>query len=90
MKIVSVIAASALLSLGSMAALAQDDDSQTRERETGSAFSVIDKNGDGSIDKEEAKESGISDSRFESMDRNGDGEVSESEYQGQNSGSRWQ
>lgn len=85
MKIVSVIAATMLLSLGSLTALAQGE-TQPRENEADSAFSVIDKNDDGVIDKEEAKESGISDSRFESMDRNGDGEVSESEYQGQNSG----
>lgn len=89
MKIVSLIAATALLSLGSMASLAQDD-TQSREGDAGSAFDVIDQNGDGSIDKEEAENSGISDSRFESMDRDGNGSVSKSEYQGQNSGSSWQ
>ncbi|MGD8175000.1 EF-hand domain-containing protein [Marinimicrobium sp. ARAG 43.8] len=86
MKTLSVIAASALLSLGSLSVVAQDT---TRENQgaqpqgtgTGSAFSVIDQDGNGSISKEEAKNSGISDSRFKSMDRNGDGKVSQSEYQ---------
>ncbi len=89
MKIVSVIATTTLLTLGSMAAFAQTD-TQPQESDADSAFSVIDQNGDGSIGKEEAKNSGISDSRFESMDRDGDGKVSKSEYQGQNSGSRYQ
>lgn len=89
MKIVTLIASTALLSLGSLAAVAQDD-TQTQGADTDSAFSVIDQNGDGSIDKDEAKNSGISDSRFDSMDSNGDGEVSQSEYEGQDSGSGWQ
>ncbi|MEX1057501.1 MAG: EF-hand domain-containing protein [Natronospirillum sp.] len=89
MKIVSLIAATTLLSLGSMVALAQDD-TRPQDSDANSAFDVIDRNGNGSLDKEEAENSGISDSRFESMDQDGDGKVSKSEYQGQNSGSSWQ
>ncbi len=91
MKNVSVIATAALLSLGSLVAFAQDD-TQTQGSGGDSAFSVIDQNGDGSIDKDEAENSGISDSRFDSMDKNGDGEVSQSEYEGKSNsgGSGWQ
>lgn len=89
MKLVSVIATTALLSLGTLTAVAQDD-TQTQGRDTDSAFSVIDQNGDGNIDQDEAQNSGISDSRFESMDSNGDGQVSRSEYEGQSGGSTWQ
>lgn len=89
MKIVSVIATTALLSLGTLSAVAQDD-TQTQGSGADSAFSVIDQNGDGSIDKDEAKNSGISDRRFDAMDSDGDGEVTQSEYEGQGSGSSWQ
>ncbi len=85
MKTIYALSATALLSLGSLSAVAQDwGDSSDTETETNdsSAFSVVDQNGDGSIDKNEAKNAGISDSRFESMDANGDGTVSQSEYQG--------
>ncbi|WP_347330392.1 EF-hand domain-containing protein [Marinimicrobium locisalis] len=97
MKTIYALTATALFSLGSLSAVAQDwgDDSET-DTETGtetestyesgtndsSAFSVIDQNGDGSIDKDEARNAGVSDSRFESMDANGDGTVSQSEYEG--------
>lgn len=95
MKTIYALTATALFSLGSLSAVAQDwGDNSDTETETGtdstyesgtndsSAFSVIDQNGDGSIDKDEARNAGISDSRFESMDANGDGTVSQSEYEG--------
>lgn len=85
MKTIYALSATALLSLGSLSAVAQDwggsSDTETETNDS-SAFSVVDQNGDGSIDKDEAKNAGISDSRFESMDANGDGTVSQSEYQG--------
>lgn len=84
MKTIYALTATALLSLGSLSAVAQDwgnGDTETGTNDS-SAFSVVDQNGDGSIDKDEAKNAGISDSRFESMDANGDGTVSQSEYQG--------
>lgn len=84
MKTIYALTATALLSLGSLSAVAQDWGNGDTETGTNgsSAFSVVDQNGDGSIDKDEAKNAGISDSRFESMDANGDGTVSQSEYQG--------
>lgn len=84
MKKLSALTLSLLLSLGSFSAVANDDES--RGSSADSAFALIDKNGDGAIDKQEARNSGISDERFEKMDRNGDDRLSESEYQGQGSG----
>lgn len=93
MKKLSALTLSLLLSLGSLAAMANDD--ENRGSSANSAFALIDKNGDGSIDQQEARNSGISDERFEKMDRNGDDRLSESEYQGQghddqDSGDSWQ
>lgn len=93
MKKLSALTLSLLLSLGSFAAMAGDD--ERRGSSANSAFALIDKNGDGAIDKQEARNSGISDERFEKMDHNGDGRLSESEYQGQgrddeDTGDSWQ
>ena len=84
MKKLSALTLSLLLSLGSFSAMADDD--ERRGSSAHSAFSLIDKNGDGSVDKQEALNSGISDERFEEMDRNNDDRLSESEYQAQGRG----
>lgn len=89
MKQLSALTLSLLFALGAFSAVAQDDDTGAGAG-ADSAFSVIDKNGDGSIDNEEAKSSGISDSRFDDMDQNGDGEVSRSEYESQSQGGQGQ
>jgi len=89
MKKLSALTLSLLLSLGSFSVMANENDrrdSADNDRHgssTNSAFSLIDTNGDGSIDKDEAKNSGISDDRFEELDTNNDGKLSESEYQAQ-------
>lgn len=80
MKLLSSILATLLLTSGSAMVVAQTTTEQSGS-DTGSAFDVIDRNGDGQIDKDEAESAGISDSRFERMDSNGDGNLSEQEYQ---------
>jgi hypothetical protein len=79
MKTLTAAVAGLLLAAGSSAALAQDR-TYGEERQSGSAVSVIARNGDGVIDREEAAAAGISDSQFQQMDTNGDGQVTESEY----------
>lgn len=49
-------------------------------QEQDSAFSLMDQNNDGVIDRDEAAAAGITDDQFEAMDRAGDGEVTEQEY----------
>lgn len=94
MKIVPVVLASTLLTLGSAAAMAQTQDggggaggaqgggAQGGAQPQGeSVFSMIDQNDDGAIDEKEARRSGISDSQFKEMDQDGNGEISESEFE---------
>jgi EF hand len=45
-------------------------------------FATLDKNGDGSITKEEAKTQSLLASRFQEVDRDGDGKLSAAEYDG--------
>ncbi|MDO3383286.1 EF-hand domain-containing protein [Gilvimarinus algae] len=84
MKKLSALTMSLLLSLGALTAVADD----TGNGDTGakSAFAMADKNSDGSVDKSEARTSGIDNDRFEKLDKNGDGKLSESEYRGADRG----
>lgn len=83
MRTLSSVIASLLIAASSTAVMAQMQDNQPygEPRDTGSAFSVIDRNGDDVIDHDEAAAAGISDSQFKQMDTNGDDSVTESEYQ---------
>jgi len=76
-KQLSAIALSTVFSLGAAGAFAYDD-AQGEDRD--SAFEVLDQNNDGVIDREEARQSGITDEQFDEMDRAGDGEVTAEEF----------
>lgn len=69
MKTYSAIVASLLLAAGSTTVFAGD-----------TSFSDADQNGDGSVDRQEASNAGISNDKFQELDRNGDGVLSQSEY----------
>lgn len=49
-------------------------------QEQESAFSLMDQNNDGVIDRDEAAAAGITDEQFDAMDRAGDDVISEQEY----------
>ncbi|MBU2885482.1 hypothetical protein KO507_06885 [Gilvimarinus agarilyticus] len=78
MKTLSVLTVSLLMSLGVMSAVA--DETERQGATTSSAFTMADKNRDGSIDEREAQASGVSGDRFDTLDENGDGKLSASEY----------
>ena len=82
MKKLSALMMSLLLSLGAVSALANEYDDDRRD----SGFAMVDKNGDGSVDKDEAKNAGISEERFDELDTNGDDRLSESEFRNRSTG----
>lgn len=82
MKKLSVLMMSMLLSLGAVSALAGDDEYDRKD----TGFAMVDKNGDGSVSRDEAKRSGISDERFDELDTDGDDQLSQSEFRNQGAG----
>lgn len=79
MKKLSALTMSLLLSLGVVAANAND----TTDGNQDASYSMVDKNSDGNISREEAREAGINSERFDELDRDGDGQLSLSELRGQ-------
>lgn len=86
-KQLSAVALSTVFSLGAVTAVAYDD-AQDKDRD--SAFEVFDQNRDGVIDRDEARQSGISDRQFDEMDQAGDGVISQEEFREQESGDHLQ
>jgi len=86
MKKLSALTMSLLLSLGVVAANANDNDATRGDTTRGNqdaSYSMVDKNGDGNISREEAREAGINSERFDELDRDGDGQLSQTEFRGQ-------
>lgn len=77
LKQLSAIALSTAFSLGAVNALALDND---QDRDDDAAYQAFDQNEDGVIDREEARQMGITDEQFDQMDEAGDGEISAEEY----------
>lgn len=82
-KQLSAIALSTVFSLGAVTAVAYED-AQSEDRD--SSFEMLDQNRDGVIDRDEARQSGITDEQFDEMDSAGDGVISQEEYREHDSG----
>lgn len=79
MKTLSTVIAGLILAGGTVGTVAVADHHGDRKQLP--PFSTVDLDGSGSISREEAAASGISDRKFDKLDKDGDGEVSQQEYE---------